>query len=121
METCKARICICNPHLESYIKWNDFKRCDKKVFKENLCRKCFEDDKRIWAAKYPAPRWKRDGIYGQPYDFPYHVLEKDKKWDSLRHIQIIISIEKEFDITVKTSDVGQLTSFVKIRKYIINS
>ena len=80
METCKARICICNPHLESYIKWNDFKRCDKKVFKENLCRKCFEDDKRKWAPKYHGPRWKRDGIYGQPYDFPYHVLEKDKKW-----------------------------------------
>ena len=48
-------------------------------------------------------------------------FEKNKKWDSLSHIQIIISIEKEFDIKVKTSDVGQLTSFVKIKKYIINS
>ena len=46
---------------------------------------------------------------------------KNKKWDSLRHIQIIISIEKEFDIKIKTSDVGQLTSFHKIKKYIINS
>ena len=46
---------------------------------------------------------------------------ESKKWDSLRHIQIIISIEKEFNIKIKTSDVGQLTSFVKIKKYIINS
>ena len=46
---------------------------------------------------------------------------KNKKWDSLRHIQIVISIEKEFNIKIKTSDVGQLTSFVKIKKYIINS
>ena len=46
---------------------------------------------------------------------------KNKKWDSLRHIQIVISIEKEFNIKIKTSEVGQLTSFVKINKYIINS
>ena len=46
---------------------------------------------------------------------------KNKKWDSLRHIQIVISIEKEFNIKIKTSDVVQLTSFVKIKKYIINS
>ena len=48
-------------------------------------------------------------------------FEKDKRWDSLSHIKIIISIEKEFDIKIKTSDVGQLTSFAKIKKYIINS
>ena len=46
---------------------------------------------------------------------------ENTKWDSLRHIQIIINIEKEFDIKIKTSDVGQLTSFVKIKKYIVNS
>ena len=48
-------------------------------------------------------------------------LGESKKWDSLRHIHIIISIEKEFDIKINTSDMGQLTSFDKIKKYIINS
>ena len=30
--------------------------------------------------KYHGSRWKRDGIYGEPYDFPYHITEYDKKW-----------------------------------------
>ena len=84
METCKARTCFRNKDLNHRMKgWNDFKRCDKKVFQDGFCKKCFEDDKRKWAVdapKYHGPRWKRDGIYGQPYDFPYHVLDIEKKW-----------------------------------------
>ena len=88
METCKARICIRNPELNIKPRfeksiWNDFKRCDKQILKDGFCKICFEDDKRKWAVdapKYHGPRWKRDGIYGQPYDFPYHVLERDKEW-----------------------------------------
>ena len=119
MEACNARICICNPHLgsskwkdfkrcdkkvfkENLLKWNDFKRCNKKVFKGNLCRKCFEDDKRKWALnapKYHGPRWKRDGIYGQPYDFPYHVLETDKKWvDMIYALHPSIKPKKENEL-----------------------
>ena len=28
----------------------------------------------------PDQLWKRDGIYGEPYDFPYHKTEDEKKW-----------------------------------------
>jgi len=62
--------------------WNDFKKCNKKEYEEGFCKLCFNEqksDKRTGAAK-PDQRWKRDGIYGEPYDFPYHTLEGEKKW-----------------------------------------
>ena len=85
METCKARKCFRNKDLNHKMKgWNDFKRCDKKLFQDGFCKKCFSDDKRkkaVWVGpKYHGKRWKRDGIYGEPYDFPYHITEYDKKW-----------------------------------------
>ena len=91
METCKARICISNPELNIKPRfigstWNDFKKCDKTVFQDNFCKKCFSDNKQspgwpgIGFPKIQVSRWKRDGIYGQPYDFPYHVLDIEKKW-----------------------------------------
>ena len=48
------------------------------------------------------------------------VFGKNKKWDSLKHIQIIVNIEKEFNVKIKTSDVGKLNSFDKLKKHIIN-
>ena len=45
---------------------------------------------------------------------------KNKKWDSLKHIQIIVNIEKEFNVKIKTSDVGKLNSFDKLKNHIIN-
>ena len=41
-------------------------------------------------------------------------LNHSKNWDSLRQIQLIINIEKEFKIKVKTSDVFSLSTFEKI-------
>ena len=49
------------------------------------------------------------------------VFGKNKKWDSLKHIQIIVNIEKEFNVKIKTSDVGKLNSFGKLENYIINN
>lgn len=46
------------------------------------------------------------------------MFGKNKKWDSLKHIQIIINIESEFKVKIKTSDVGKLNSFKKLENYI---
>lgn len=45
---------------------------------------------------------------------------ENKRWDSLKHIQIIVNIEKEFNVKIKTSDVGKLNSFDKLKNHIIN-
>ena len=47
------------------------------------------------------------------------VFGKTKYWDSLKHLQLIINVEKEFSIKIKTSDVTTLTSFNKIKDYIL--
>ena len=50
---------------------NDFEKCNKKEYEDGFCKLCFNEqksDKRTGTAK-PDKRWKRDGIYGEPYDF----------------------------------------------------
>jgi acyl carrier protein len=49
------------------------------------------------------------------------VFDKTKNWDSLKHLQIIINVEKEFSTKIKTSDVITLTSFNKIKDYILSN
>mgnify|MGYP001212402848 FL=1 len=49
------------------------------------------------------------------------VFGKTKNWDSLKHLQIIINVEKEFSTKIKTSDVITLTSFNKIKDYILSN
>ena len=81
MESCKANKCKKNPQLISYNKWNDFEKCSKPVFKDGFCKRCFNKDKRYKNINWiPDQLWKRDGIYGEPYDFPYHKTEDEKKW-----------------------------------------
>ena len=85
METCKARICIENrkmSHIEGY-KWTKFRKCNRKNYRDGFCKKCISYDNRPWALnseKYWGERWKRDGIYGKTYNFPYHVTDDDKLW-----------------------------------------
>jgi hypothetical protein len=86
MNTCKANRCVRN-QLLIYPKnivgkqWNDFKRCNKQVYMDEFCKLCYEHDKRN---KHPCwiddQRWKRDGIYGESYDFPFHTSPSDKEW-----------------------------------------
>ena len=47
------------------------------------------------------------------------VFDKTKNWDSLKHLQILVNVEKEFSIKIKTSDVTTITSFNKIKDYIL--
>ena len=46
-------------------------------------------------------------------------LGKTKNWDSLRHIQIMINIEKEFNIKINTSEVAKLNDYIKIKEYLL--
>jgi acyl carrier protein len=48
-------------------------------------------------------------------------IEKNKNWDSLKHMQIIVNIERKFNVKIKTSDVGRLNTFNKLKDYIIKS
>ena len=82
MTGCKARKCIRNTKLNHTLKGcNDFKMCNKKVYQDGFCKRCYESDKRVNNENWiPDQLWKRDGIYGEPYDFPYHKNEKEKDW-----------------------------------------
>ena len=46
-------------------------------------------------------------------------FNKKKKWDSLKHIQLIVSLEKELAVKIKTSDVEKLASYKKIVNYFL--
>jgi|TARA_B110000444_G_C18264991_1_gene333707 acyl carrier protein len=46
-------------------------------------------------------------------------FNKTKEWDSLKHIQLILALEKELKIRIKTSEVEKLTSYQKIIKHLI--
>ena len=84
MDTCKANKCTTNSSLiykGMRSKWNDFERCSKPVFKDGFCKRCYNHDQRFKSHLWiPDQLWKRDGIYGEPYDFPYHKTEYEKKW-----------------------------------------
>ena len=91
MDTCKARKCIRNPDFNHILKgWNSFKRCNKKVYQNGFCKTCYSKDRRTSIGQPSSKKpengwpwkafWERDGIYGVPYHFPYHVTDDDKKW-----------------------------------------
>ena len=42
------------------------------------------------------------------------------KWDSIVHIQLILEIEKKLAITINNNSRINLTSYDKIKKYLIN-
>jgi len=95
MDTCKANKCAKNRNLSYdgvsvYRVWNDFKRCSHKVYKDGFCKKCYEHDTKDSNLRgtlrgIPDQLWKRNGIYGEPYDFPYHQTKKDKDWVEMIH------------------------------------
>ena len=40
------------------------------------------------------------------------------KWDSLAHLQIMLEIEKKFQIKISTSKMSELDSVIKILKFL---
>lgn len=51
-------------------------------------------------------------------DFNKLEFGKSKNWDSLKHIQLIIGVEKKFSLKIKTSDFAKLNTFNRIKKYL---
>lgn len=45
-------------------------------------------------------------------------VKNTKNWDSINHIRLITLLEEEFDLKVKSA--SDLTSFEKIKRYILN-
>ena len=45
-------------------------------------------------------------------------VKNTKNWDSINHIRLITLLEEEFDLKVKSA--SDLTSFAKIKRYILN-
>jgi acyl carrier protein len=42
-----------------------------------------------------------------------------ENWDSLRHLNLILGLEEEFDVTIPDEEVGNLTNF-KLIESVIN-
>lgn len=47
------------------------------------------------------------------------TMDEIPEWDSLKHIQLIIAIEEEFDITIDFSDTLDMTSISAIKEKIL--
>lgn len=47
------------------------------------------------------------------------AMEDIPEWDSLKHIQLIIAIEEEFEITIDFSDTLDMTSIPTIKNKIL--
>lgn len=44
--------------------------------------------------------------------------ESSSKWDSLKHIQLILALEKECNIKIKPKDIIKLQSYEAILQYV---
>ena len=122
MDTCKANVCVKNKKIIYngeclYSLWNDFKKCPNKVYQDGFCKKCYEPDRRYKNKNWiPDQRWKRDGIYGEPYDFPYHISKGEKEW-----VKMIYSFHPHIKPQKKETTEEEIkeTAEEKIEKIII--
>jgi len=48
-------------------------------------------------------------------------MDNIDKWDSLGHLKLIMSIEKEFGVSIDATDIIELTSLKKIILYLKNN
>ncbi|MCL1947571.1 MAG: acyl carrier protein [Chitinivibrionia bacterium] len=50
-------------------------------------------------------------------DVPDDISQKNcGKWDSLRHLQLVVDLETEFDVSFEPEDIGSMESLVKIEE-----
>ncbi|MDB2580631.1 acyl carrier protein [Candidatus Pelagibacter bacterium] len=46
------------------------------------------------------------------------TAETIERWDSLTHVKIIVDLEKDFDLQINTSIIGELNSVKSIIQYV---
>ena len=46
------------------------------------------------------------------------TAETIERWDSLTHVKIIVDVEKDFDLQINTSIIGELNSVKSIIQYV---
>ena len=54
----------------------------------------------------------------QQSEIQYLDYKKDDIWDSLKHIELITLIEKEFKIKLNSKDITSMVSYSSIKKMI---
>ena len=52
-------------------------------------------------------------------NFEQLEFNKTKKWDSLKHIQLIVAFENDLGVKIRTSEVEKLTSYKKIIDHLV--
>ncbi len=45
-------------------------------------------------------------------------MDNIEKWDSLKHINLIIAIEEQFGISIDEDEMVEMTSFTKIKRIL---
>ena len=45
-------------------------------------------------------------------------IDNIEKWDSLKHINLIIAIEEQFGISIDEDEMVEMTSFTKIKRIL---
>lgn len=60
-------------------------------------------------------------VFGVPADTITEESSKDniESWDSLKHLNLVLALEEEFDISVPDEEVGNLINFQLI-EYTVN-
>ncbi len=44
--------------------------------------------------------------------------ENCEAWDSLRHLQLVVELESEFEITLEPEEIGQMVSYADVVRII---
>jgi acyl carrier protein len=63
-------------------------------------------------------------VMSSVFDFPKNKIINDSSpdsidsWDSLKHMNLIIGLEEEFDVEFDDDDIGNLLNFDLIKIYI---
>ena len=53
-------------------------------------------------------------------DIPDDISQKNcNKWDSMHHLQLVVGLETEFDVSFEPEDIAEMISINEIEKKII--